>query len=145
MRQNLANTPASVHYRKRRYADNQEQITVPSSVFHCMLLRCANKMACIAARLDTRGQRHPNGYSVGAASNGTRRSQSAPLIRQPSSRLPCFMAVSLDQRNSLRPVMPHSLSAFIHLSKSPLKPRQRHRRISRIRHIRSGQCVAWNR
>lgn len=39
MRQKVANTPASIHSRNRRYADEHEQMPVPSSAFHCMPVR----------------------------------------------------------------------------------------------------------
>jgi hypothetical protein len=60
-RQEVAKTPASTHSRKRRYAAEQEQISVSSSAFHCMPVRSTSKMASIAARFATRGRWQPSG------------------------------------------------------------------------------------
>jgi hypothetical protein len=55
-RQNSRNTPASAHSRKRRFADEQEQIPVASSAFHCIPVRNTNRIAFIASRSGTRGR-----------------------------------------------------------------------------------------
>jgi len=54
-RQNSANTPASVHSWKRRWAELEEQIPVALSAFHCIPVRKTSKIASIASRSGTRG------------------------------------------------------------------------------------------
>jgi hypothetical protein len=60
-RQISANTPACSHSWKRRCAEDEEQIPVAFSAFHCIPVRKTSRIASIASRSGTRERCVPNG------------------------------------------------------------------------------------
>ena len=84
-RQNSSKTPASVHSKKRRCADEDEQIPVAFRAFHWQPVRSTKKIASIAFRSGTRGLWQPRGCFGLEGRRGSIFSQSSSGIRQPSS------------------------------------------------------------
>jgi hypothetical protein len=84
--QNCSKTPAFVHSKNLRCADELEQIPVPFSAFHWQPVRSTNRIAFIAARFETRGLWHPKGCFLPGGKSGSIFAQSASGIRHPSSR-----------------------------------------------------------
>ena len=84
-RQKASNTPASVHSRKRRYAELQVHIPVASSAFHWQPVRSRNRMAFMASRSGVRGLWQPKGCGLRGGSSGSICSHTLSVKRHPSS------------------------------------------------------------
>jgi hypothetical protein len=82
----ISNTPAFVHSRNRRWADELEQIPVAFSAFHWHPVRSTKRMAFIAARSGTRGLWQPSGCGLPAGISGSSCRHKISGIRHPSSR-----------------------------------------------------------
>jgi len=91
LRQNAENTPALVHSRKRRCADEDEQICVSRSAFHWQPVRSTKKIASIAERSGTRGLWQPSGCLGRGGSSFSISVHSASGSRQPSSQTRRFV------------------------------------------------------
>ena len=76
----FSNTPASVHSRNLRCADELEQMPVPLSAFQWQPVLSTNKIAFIASRSGTRGLWQPNGW---AGRGGERLEQRPQLFGNP--------------------------------------------------------------
>lgn len=85
VRQRASNTPASVHSRKRRYAELQVQMPVTSKAFHWQPVRRTNRIPFIASRSGTRGLWHPKGCGLRVGSSGSICFHNLSFSRQPSS------------------------------------------------------------
>ena len=81
----FSNTPASVHSRNLRCADELEQMPVPLSAFQWQPVLSTNKIAFIASRSGTRGLWQPNGWAGRGGSSGSSSDHSSSGILQPSS------------------------------------------------------------
>lgn len=81
----FSNTPASVHSRNLRCADELEQMPVPLSAFQWQPVLSTNKIAFIASRSGTRGLWQPSGWAGRGGNSGSSSNQSSSEILQPSS------------------------------------------------------------
>ncbi len=66
--QKRSKTPASVHSRNRRCADECEHKTVASSAAHCIPVRSNSRIASMATRSGMRGRWQPSGWGLGGGS-----------------------------------------------------------------------------
>ena len=95
----FSNTPASVHSRNLRCADELEQMPVPLSAFQWQPVLSTNKIAVIAARSGTRGLWQPNGWAGRGGSSGSSSDHSSSGILQPSSLVTSPMPAGVHDLN----------------------------------------------
>jgi hypothetical protein len=98
----FSKTPASVHSRNLRCADELEQMPVPLSAFHWQPVRSTNKIAFIASRSGTRGLWQPNGWVGRGGNNGSSSDHSCSGILQPSSLVTNPMPAGVHDLNKQR-------------------------------------------